>query len=94
MREKKQITKTKTERLLETLQLPQDIFRGEIRVTLTGNREVWIENYKGLLEYSNTVILLQAKNCKLLIEGKALNIDYYTNEDMKISGRILSVKYL
>ncbi|MBR4085209.1 MAG: YabP/YqfC family sporulation protein [Lachnospiraceae bacterium] len=79
---------------METLQLPHDILYGEIRITITGNREIWIENYKGLLECNNNTILLQAKNHKLLLEGKALNIDYYTNEDMKISGRILSVKYL
>ncbi len=93
MREKKSI-KAKTEKLIETLQLPKDILCGEIRITITGNREIWIENYKGLLECTNTCIVLQARNHKLLLEGKALNIDYYTNEDMKISGRILSVKYL
>ena len=93
MREKKNL-KSKTIQLIETLQLPQDILCGEIRITITGNREILIENYKGLLECTNTKIVIQAKNHKLLLEGKALNIDYYTNEDMKISGRILSVKYL
>jgi len=93
MREKKNL-KSKTIQLIETLQLPQDILCGEIRITITGNREILIENYKGLLECTNTKILIQAKNHKLLLEGKALNIDYYTNEDMKISGRILSVRYL
>lgn len=93
MREKKNL-KSKTIQLIETLQLPQDILCGEVRITITGNREILIENYKGLLECTNNKILIQAKNHKLLLEGKALNIDYYTNEDMKISGRILSVKYL
>lgn len=93
MRKKKNL-KSKTIQLIETLQLPQDILCGEIRITITGNREILIENYKGLLECTNTKILIQAKNHKLLLEGKALNIDYYTNEDMKISGRILSVRYL
>lgn len=94
MREKKNVLKTKTEKIIDTLQLPQDILRGEIRVTITGNREIWIENYKGLLEYSNTSIVLQAKNCKVQLEGKSLTIDYYTNEDMKVTGRIQCVKYL
>ena len=93
MREKNSI-KTKTEKLIETLQLPQDILCGEIRIIITGNHELLIENYKGLLECTNTSILIQAKNHKLLLEGKSLNIDYYTNEDMKISGRILNIKYL
>ncbi len=94
MREKKIIKQTKTEKILNSLQLPQDILRGEMRITLTGNREVWIENYRGLLEYTNQSIILQAKNCKVQFEGKALNIDYYTNEDMKLTGRLLSIKYL
>lgn len=94
MREKKEVNKTKTDKLLDSLQLPKDILRGDMRITLTGNREVWIENYKGLLEYTNQSIILQGKSCKVQFEGKCLNIDYYTNEDMKLTGRILCIKYL
>lgn len=83
----------KKERILDSLPLPQDIIHGDIRVTVMGNREIWVENYKGLLEYTSTNIILQAKTCKLQIEGKCLNIDYYTNEDMKISGRLTCLKY-
>lgn len=94
MREKKELQKSKTESLLDSLQLPKDILRGDMRVTLTGNREVWIENYKGLLEYTNQSILLQGKSYKVQFEGKCLNIDYYTNEDMKLTGRITCIRYL
>ncbi len=83
----------KKERILDTLPLPQDIIHGDIRITVMGNREIWIENYKGLLEYTCNMIVLQAKSCKMQLEGKSLNIDYYTNEDMKISGRITCIKY-
>lgn len=62
-------------------------------VTLTGNHEAWIENYKGLIEYSDTFVLLQGKTCQICISGKCLSIDYYTNEDMKISGCIQCVRY-
>ncbi len=79
---------------MESLQLPGDILRGDMRITLTGNREVWIENYKGILEYSTECILLQGKNGRVQFEGKRLAIDYYTNEDMKLTGRIMSIKYL
>ncbi len=94
MREKNNIIKTKTERIMDSLQLPKDILRGDMRLTLIGNREVWVENYKGLLEYTNTSIVLQAKNCKVQFEGKCLSIDYYTNEDMKLTGRITCIRYL
>lgn len=94
MREKKKTSKSKTDLIMDSLQLPKDILRGDMRITLTGNREVWIENYKGILEYSEECILLQGKNGRVQFEGKRLTIDYYTNEDMKLTGRILSIKYL
>ena len=82
------------ENFIETLQLPKDVCMGALRVTLTGNCEAWIENYRGILEYSEQMILLQAKTCQVCFEGCRLSIDYYTNEDMKISGCIGCVRYL
>lgn len=79
---------------MESLKLPKDICMGAMRVTMTGNRDAWIENYRGILEYSKTQILLQGKTCQVCFEGTQLSIDYYTNEDMKISGCITCVKYL
>ena len=82
------------ELMVESLKLPKDSMLGASIVTVTGNSEVFVENYKGILEYSGEMILLQGKNCKIELTGKKLNIVYYTNEDMKISGRINAVRYL
>ena len=41
---------------------------GALRVTLTGNSEAWIENYRGILEYTGERILLQAKTCQVCLE--------------------------
>ena len=84
----------KKESLVESLKLPKDLCMGALKVTMTGNREAWIENYRGILEYSAELILLQAKTCQVSFEGTELSIDYYTNEDMKISGCIRCVRYL
>ncbi len=79
---------------METLRLPKDTMLGAAIVTVTGNREAFIENYKGIIEYTTESIVLQGKNCKICFEGKNLSIDYYTNEDMKISGSIDAVRYI
>lgn len=84
---------TPGERLVVSMKLPRDSMLGESIVTLTGNREVFIENYKGMIEYTEENILLQGKNGQIAISGKKLSIDYYTNEDMKISGYIKCVQY-
>lgn len=82
------------ELMVESLRLPKDSLLGASIVTLTGNTDAFVENYKGIIEYTPHVILLQGKNCKIEICGKRLNIVYYTNEDMKISGFIETVRYL
>ena len=82
------------ELIVEYLKLPKDTMLGAAIVTITGNREAFIENYKGILEYNTESIVLQGKNCKICFEGKQLSIDYYTNEDMKISGSIDAVRYV
>ena len=85
---------SKKEKFIETLQLPKDICLGALKITMTGNYEAWIENYRGILEYTEKTIVLQAKTCQVCFEGNRLSIDYYTNEDMKISGCIQHVRYL
>ena len=82
------------ELIVESPKLPKDTMLGASIVTVTGNREAFIENYKGILEYTKESIVLQGKNCKICFEGRQLAIDYYTNEDMKISGSIEAVRYV
>lgn len=82
------------ELIVESLKLPKDSMLGAAIVTVTGNREAFVENYKGILEYTKESIVLQGKNAKICFEGKNLSIDYYTNEDMKISGKIDTLRYL
>jgi len=94
MREKRLLMQAKKEKIMDSLQLPKDILNGDMRITLTGYREVWVENYKGILEYSPECILLQGKSGKVQFVGKRLTIDYYTNEDMKLTGKIISINYL
>lgn len=83
----------KKELVVESLKLPKDSLLGASIVTMTGNTEVFVENYKGIIEYTTCLILLQGKTCKIEISGRRLSIVYYTSEDMKIRGCIESVRY-
>lgn len=85
--------KSVKENMVETLELPKDLMYGASIVTITGRREVLIENYKGILEYMEEYIKIQTKNAKLTVYGKRLNIEYYTNEDMKVVGFIKSIEF-
>ena len=85
--------KSVKQNMVETLELPKDLMYGDSIVTITGRREVPIENYKGILEYTGEYIKIQTKNAKLTVYGKKLSIEYYTNEDMKVVGFVKSIEY-
>ena len=80
--------------IAEVLKVPKDVSEGAMILTLIGNKELLIENYKGIIDYSCREIRLQGKHNQVLIQGAKLCIEYYTNEDMKISGIIKQISYL
>lgn len=81
------------EALVESLGLPKDLLLGSSILTVTGQKEAYVENYRGIIEYTTNQIRLQTKTCQLLICGCNLSIDYYSNEEMKITGTIQEIKY-
>ena len=62
------------ELLVNSMSLPKDILYGASILTVTGNQEIWVENYKGILEYTDHRICLQAKHCSICIMGENLHI--------------------
>lgn len=76
------------ERMIAAMKLPKDVYLGELLVSLIGRRVVYVENYRSILLYTDTELKLQGKNNKLKICGKNLMIEYYTGDEMKVSGKI------
>lgn len=75
------------------MKLPKDVVLGEVLVTFVGRYSVTIENYRGILIYDDHTVKLQTKNCKLMIHGKRLHIDYYNHDEMRITGQIQSMEF-
>lgn len=81
------------ERISGTIGFTQDIILGATIVTMEGDTQLFIENYKGIVTYNDKNIIIQGRKKKIFIEGKNLQIEYYTNMDMKIKGVIYLVKF-
>lgn len=81
------------ETVSSSLNIPADILANAPILMATGRTNITIENYKNIIEYTGSVIRVQTKSCKICIEGKRLNIDYFTNEEMRISGVIELIRY-
>lgn len=80
--------------LAKKLVLPTDVVLGDMLVTLTENREALIENYKGLVNYTDTCIVIKGKKSTLSLIGTKLNIKYFTNDDMLVEGCIQCIQYI
>lgn len=79
--------------LSESMSLPPDVLTGAPIVTMHGRNAIFIENHKKIAEYSENQIIVQTGMCQVLVEGKRLKIDYFTKDEMKISGIVRQVSY-
>ena len=73
------------------LHIPQDVIPGEPVVTMSGRRKVYIENYNRIISFMDNEVKLQAKTCRIIVQGKRLEIEYYNGDDILITGLIHSV---
>jgi len=81
------------EKIANSLSLPKEIALDLPLITATGHSEVAIENYKNLLEFSDTRIRIRTKEGVLTIEGERLLLRYVTTENLLITGRIMGILF-
>ena len=81
------------EKVSEKMKLSSDILAGAPIVTMIGQTELSIENYKGIIEYTGELLRIQTKTGRIHIEGKDLVIRQFSEEAMKVSGYIDQIIY-
>ncbi len=79
--------------LVRALQIPEDITRGTILVSMRGRERVTVENFKGISSYNTEEIRLLTKQNKVCITGKNLKIENYSKDEIEISGIISKLEY-
>ena len=76
------------------MELPRDVIYGDVLLRLSGNHEAVIENYKGILLYTEEEVVIACKKVTLRIYGCGLHIQYFSGNDMKVIGNINTITYL
>lgn len=80
-------------RVAEASELPKDVVLGLPILTMLGQTELSVENYRGILEYTDTLVRIQTKIGQIRVLGKNIQVVYYTNDEMKIHGSIDTIEY-
>src|SRR5690554_5571953 len=80
-------------KIAEYFELPSDVVLDLPRLVLTGDRQLVVENHRGLKMYSCTEVGLQTTVGSLTVSGEALNIKLITADRVAIDGRITRVEW-
>ena len=81
------------QKVLTASDMPKDVIMGIPVLTILGDIEICIENYGGIIEYTDCLIRIRTKTGQIIVNGKKLNVDFYTNDEMKICGKIRSIEF-
>ena len=76
------------------LDLPQDVVFDVPRITMIGNLQLYVENYRGVVQFSETGLILELSQGKLEVVGKRLSIRAILPEEVFIEGEIEQVSFL
>ena len=80
--------------LTELFSLPQEIILNLPQVILTGQEEATIENYRSIIEFTETQVRINTNNGVLRVSGNRLVLKHITTEGITITGDIRGIEYL
>jgi sporulation protein YqfC len=78
----------------EMLDVPKDSILDLPRITLIGGLQVYVENYRGVLEFRDDLLRLQLTQGELQVYGKELMLKTIYPTEVMIEGSISGIKYL
>ncbi len=80
--------------LADFFELPRDIVLDLPRITLIGSRQLYLENHKGIVEYSDERIKVRVSGGVFLIGGEELTIRNLYASELYVEGEILFTEFI
>ncbi|MCI8869334.1 MAG: sporulation protein [Lawsonibacter sp.] len=80
------------ERTAQALDLPADAVAGLPRVELVGDKELRMENHRGILAYGDREIHISGGPFVVKVTGEGLELRAMTGLELLITGRIAGVQ--
>ena len=93
-RMQKQKLRRAAEMLAEVLELPESSVSGGLQLECSANREVVADGCTGVLEYTDSVIRLSARDMSQRFSGEGLSIGAMEKGSLVVKGEIRSIEFL
>ncbi|MBS4030187.1 MAG: sporulation protein YqfC [Clostridiales bacterium] len=79
--------------LADLFELPREIVLNLPRLTVIGNLQCYLENHRGVIQYTTEKVRLAVNGGEIIIHGENLVIRYMANDEIAVDGNISKVHY-
>lgn len=79
--------------IAEKMSLPKDVILDLPRISICGDKEIFIENHKGIMEYTNETIRIKTNDGITHVYGSGLRIVLLETDRLVINGEFSRVEY-
>lgn len=84
----------RTEKMADALDFPLEAICDIPKMEITGNKEILIENFRGILDYDSNSIKINTRIGIIKIDGDELIISSVTDESVCIKGKIFKTEFI
>lgn len=79
-------------KLADVFEFPLDVALDLPRLTVIGNRQVYVENHRGLTLYQDDIIRISVLNGSVAIKGQNLRLRTVFSDDIYVEGLITDIR--
>ncbi|WP_315080181.1 sporulation protein YqfC [uncultured Clostridium sp.] len=81
------------EKVLDKLDFPTDVVLDLPKIIVVGNKEITIENHKGIMVFDNNMIKINSRIGAVIVEGEKFEILFIGDNTITISGIFRGISY-
>lgn len=81
-------------RLIDLLELPPDVILDLPKLTMVGDRQLSLENHRGIIEYDPDRVRVSTNQGEIRVRGADLCIRSIAKEEILLAGQILAVEFV
>lgn len=76
------------------LELPGDVMLDMPKITMVGDIKLYIENHRGIIEYSTAGVRISVMEGELAVSGEGLTLRNVLPDEICVEGKIKSLSFL
>lgn len=80
-------------RLAQFLEIPPEVLMNVPRIEVIGHLQFRVENYRGLISYSPSQIVLALADGRLFVKGEGLVIGWLDRHEVLVTGQVHAVQF-